>query len=334
MPRPPRSSSARTDPLTRLEAFDALRTLAATCGGVSSGERSLIVTDSAADQDVVAALAAVLRTLGASVVVVGSEPAELPGDDPPAAVGAAMREADVIFELTSVFIGSCQARRDACAAGARYLTVPGLGWSTLRPGGPFSVDFDALGEHAQRLAALFDAAGEFHLVSAAGTDLRGSFADRRGRPLWGMAAEPGGYAAPPDIEVGASPVEGTTTGLVVVDGSLLFLGPDQLQAPVEIRFENGRVVDIGGREGWRLADALERSGDERMWEIAEVSIGLNPLSRPGGSALELEGIVGGAHVAVGNNVPYGGGNAARSHIDCVLLAARLELDGVAVDPRS
>jgi len=275
--------------MPRFECFDALRTLAATCGGVRDGERSLIVTDTAADPDVVSALASVLRTLGASVVVTESAPADLPGDDPPLAVSAAMLQADVIFELTSVFIGSCQARRDACAAGARYLTVPGLGWSTLRPGGPFAVDFAALGEHAQRLGERFEAASEFHLTGAAGTDLRGSFSGRRGRPLWGMAAEPGGYAAPPDIEVGASPVEGSTSGRVVVDGSLLFLGPDQLQSPVELRFEGGRLVDIGGRDGWRLQDALERSGDERMWEIAEVSIGLNPRSRPGGSALEIEG---------------------------------------------
>ena len=53
----------------------------------------------------------------------------------------------------------------------------------------------------------------------------------------------------------------------------------------------------------------------------------------GGSALELEGIVGGAHVAVGNNVAYGGSIDARSHIDCVLLEATLELDGEQVDPR-
>jgi leucyl aminopeptidase (aminopeptidase T) len=245
-----------------------------------------------------------------------------------------MREADVVFELTSVFIGSCQARRDACAAGARYFTVPGLGWGTLRPGGPFSVDFDRLGEHARRLGERFDAATEFRLTSTLGTDLRGSFDGRRGRPLWGVAREPGGYAAPPDVEVGASPVEGTTTGRVIVDGSLLFLGPDQLQAPVELRFERGRLDAISGPDAWRLEDALARSGDERMWELAEVSIGLNPRSRSGGSALELEGIVGGAHVAVGNNVAYGGSNDARSHIDCVLLEGRLELDGVALDPRS
>jgi leucyl aminopeptidase (aminopeptidase T) len=318
--------------VTRLECFDALRTLAVTCGGVAAGERSLIVTDTGADQEIVRSLASVVSVLGLEVVVVSSVPAELPGDDPPAPVGAAMLEAAVIFELTSVFIGSCPARRQACERGARYLTVPGLSWTTLRRDGPFAADFHAVGERAARLAERFDTASEFHLSGPAGTDLRGSFDGRKGRPLWGIADAPGGYAAPPDIEVGASPVEGTAEGVVVVDGSLLFLGPDQLASPVELRFAGGRLVDLAGSEAWRLEDALERSGDERMWNLAEVSIGLNPYSRPGGSALELEGIVGGAHVAVGNNVAYGGSIDARSHIDCALLKATLALDGEVLDP--
>ena len=70
-------------------------------------------------------MAATLRALGASVVLGCAEPVELPGDEPPAALAAAMAHADVIFELTSVFAGSSQARRDACARGGRYLTVPG-----------------------------------------------------------------------------------------------------------------------------------------------------------------------------------------------------------------
>jgi leucyl aminopeptidase (aminopeptidase T) len=69
-----------------------------------------------------------------------------------------------------------------------------------------------------------------------------------------------------------------------------------------------------------------------MRTLAEVSIGLNPHSRPGGSALELEGILGGAHVAVGNDLPYGGSNDARSHIDCVLLRGTLRLDGEPLEP--
>jgi leucyl aminopeptidase (aminopeptidase T) len=319
---------------SRLDCLDALRVLATKCAAARAGERALIVTDTAAEREIVDALAGLLRSLDVHVVTVDYEPADLPGDEPPAAVSAAMLQADVIFELTSVFVGSCPARREACERGARYLTVPGLSWTTLRPEGPFAADFHALGEHAKQLGERFDVASEFRLTSPAGTDLRGSFAGRRGRPLWGIADRPGGYAAPPDIEVGASPVEGTGDGRVVIDGSLLFLGPDQLASPVELRFEGGRLLDIAGAEGWRLAGALERSGDVRMWNLAEVSIGLNPYSRPGGSALELEGIVGGAHVAVGNNVAYGGSIDARSHIDCVLLSGTIELDGEPLDPQA
>jgi len=317
----------------RLDAAGALRRLATVCGAVAAGERCLLVTDHAADQEIVAALGRELAGLGAEVVTVCGDPVALPGDEPPAAVAAAMAGADVVFELTSNFAGSSRARVEACERGARYLTVPGLTWGTLRPGGPFEADFAALGEHARALGAKIDAASDFHLTSPLGTDLRGSFENRRGRPLWGLADRPGGYAAPPDVEVGAAPVEGTAEGVVVIDGSVLFLGPDQLEESIELTFAAGRLVAAAGREAWRLLDAIEVAGDERMANLAEVSIGLNPRSRPGGSALELEGIVGGAHVALGNNVPYGGEVDARAHIDCVLLDATLSLDGVILDPR-
>jgi len=316
----------------RLEAAGALRRLATVCAGVREGERCLLVTDTAADAGVVEALGWTLGALGCDVAVVSGAPVELPGDEPPAAVAAAMAGADVIFELTSVFAGSSRARRAACARGARYLTVPGLTWTTLRPGGPLYADFAALGERARALGAQIDAADTFHLTSPAGTDLRGSFAGRRGRPLWGVADAPGGYAAPPDVEVGAAPVEGSAEGVVVVDGSLLFLDDGALTGPVTLRFAAGELADVDGPEAWRLVDAIERSGDARMRTLAEVSIGLNPRSRPGGAPLELEGIVGGAHVAVGNNVPYGGSNDARSHLDCVLLRGTLTLDGEVVQP--
>jgi 2,5-dihydroxypyridine 5,6-dioxygenase len=319
---------------SRFEAAGALRRLALVCAAVEEGERCLLVTDSAADHEVVDALAWILAGMGAAVVKICGDPVALPGDEPPAAVAAAMVGAEVIFELTSNFAGSSQARRDACERGSRYLTVPGLGWGTLRPGGPLYADFAALGEHARRLAERFDAASEFQLTSELGTDLHGSFEGRAGRPLWGLADSPGGYAAPPDVEVGASPVEGSAEGTVVIDGSVLFLGPDQLGAPIELVFSGGELADARGPEAWRLLDAVEGSGDPRMRNLAEVSIGLNPLARPGGSALELEGIVGGAHVAVGNNVPYGGEVAARAHIDSVMLAATLSLDGVPLEPRA
>lgn len=320
--------------LAGIEGVEALRRLATVCAGVKGGETCLLITDSRADHSIVEAIAVLLRSLGAEVSVVSAEPVELPGDEPAAPVRGAMAppEVDVIFEMTSIFAGSSQARVDACKRGARYVSVPGLTWRSLRPGGPFEADFAAIGEHAKRLGELFDKAEEFHLVSEAGTDLRGSFSGRAGRPLWGIVDKPGDYGAPPDIEVGSSPVEGTAEGTVVIDGSVLFLSGDQLSAPITLRFREGKLDDASGPEAHCLLDALELADDPRMTNLAEVSIGLNPFSRPGGSPLELEGIVGGAHVALGNNVAYGGSVPARSHIDCILLAAELRLDGVRVDP--
>src|SRR5258708_17095451 len=129
--------------LRGMEGIDGLRRLATTCAGGKGGERCLLITDSRADQSAVEAMAVVLRSLGAEVAVVASEPVELPGDEPSAVVRGAMEpaEIDVIFEMTSIFAGSSQARRDACARGARYITVPGLSWRGLRPVGPLAAPF-------------------------------------------------------------------------------------------------------------------------------------------------------------------------------------------------
>ena len=69
----------------RLESAAALRTLATSCAGIAGGERVLIVTDTGAEGGIVELLAAVVEALGAEVTVVSFHPAELPGDEPPAA---------------------------------------------------------------------------------------------------------------------------------------------------------------------------------------------------------------------------------------------------------
>ncbi len=266
----------------------------------------------------------VLRALGLDVVVVSSAPADLPGDDPPAPVGAAMLEADVIFELTSVFIGSCPARREACERGARYLTVPGL-----------DVD-DAAPARAVR--------GRLPCDRRAGQAARGAPRRRGGVP----PDEPRRHGSPRQLRGparatalgdrgrsrAAMPPRRTSRsararsrarprGASSSTARSSSWGPTSCRALSSCASQAAASSIWPAPNAWRLADALERSGDERMWNLAEVSIGLNPCSRPGGSALELEGIVGGAHVAVGNNVAYGGSVDARSHIDCVLLRATL-----------
>ncbi len=316
--------------MRQLTAAQIIERVLDQCAAARPGETALIVTDFDADQGIVQAFAGALRARGLETTLVACAPAAIPGAQPPASVALAMLGADLILELTSVFIGSAPARVEACKQGARYLTMPGLTWHTLRPGGPFAVDFAAAREPAERLGRRIDAADTYRLVTDAGTDLTGSFAGRRGRPLYGVAATPGAYMAPPDIEVGAAPVEGTSEGVIVIDGPMLFLSDGPPRHPVRVRVQEGRAVAIEGPDAHYLLDALDRCADPRMDVIAEVSVGINPYARPAGSPLELEGALGCAHFALGNNAAYGGSNPAVSHLDSILYNATLYLDGVRV----
>ncbi len=251
----------------------------------------------------------------------------LPGAEPPPAVAAMMREAGAVIELTSLFIGSSLARRSATERGVRYLAMPGVRMETFRPGGPLDVDFEQLRADAERVGRAWSSAREFRLTTPGGTDLRGSVEGRPGRVLHGMAREPGAYMAPPDIESGTAPVEGTASGVVVIDGDLLFMGQGPLDDAVVLHVEDGRVVGIEGRERARLTRMLERCADEQMANLAEVSMAFNPAGTICAVPMETESARGTAHVALGNSMAYGGRVNAIAHLDCVMRDATLELDG-------
>lgn len=300
------------------------------CLAVHADERVLLLTDPGTDRVVVERLVAGVEARDAHPVVTTMPVPALPGAEPPARVAAAMLEADAIIELTSLFIGSSRARRAASAAGARYLAMPGVRRETFRPDGPLAVDFDAIRSDAERIGSAWGAASRFHLTTPAGTDLRGSVEGRPGRVLHGLAREAGAYMAPPDIEAGTAPVEGTGEGVVVVDADLLFMGQGPLPSPVVLRFAGGALVDVEGTEADRLRDMLARCDDARMGNLAEVSMAFNPSGRVCGVAMETESTRGTAHIALGNSIAYGGTVEAIAHLDCVMRDATLELDGETV----
>jgi len=297
------------------------------CLGVGQGEQVVLLADEGTDGRVITRL---IESIGArdGVPLVARMPVpRLPGSEPPPAVAAMMREAAAVIELTSLFIGSSLARRTATERGVRYLAMPGVVLDTFRDGGPLDVDFEQLRDDAERVGQAWGSASEFRLTTPAGTDLRGSVDDRPGRVLHGMAREPGAYMAPPDIESGTAPVEGTTSGVVVIDGDLLFMGRGPLTDPVVLHVDGGNVVGIEGAQRARLTQMLDRCADEQMANLAEVSMAFNPAGTICEVPMETESARGTAHIALGNSIAYGGQVNAIAHLDCVMRDATLELDG-------
>ncbi|HEY7432120.1 MAG TPA: hypothetical protein VH641_15460 [Streptosporangiaceae bacterium] len=300
------------------------------CLAVRPGEQIVLLTDGGTDEGVVTRLLdGVAERDGVGLLARMPAPG-LPGAEPPGAVAAMMLEAGAVIELTSLFIGSSRARRDATARGVRYLAMPGVRVETFRHGGPLDVDFERLRSDAERVGRAWRNAREFRLTTPAGTDLRGSVAGRPGRVLHGMATQPGDYMAPPDIESGTAPVEGTASGVAVIDGDLLFMGRGPLREPVVLRVQEGRVTGIEGAESHRLTAMLDRCADEQMANLAEVSVAFNPAGTICQVPMETESARGTAHIALGNSIAYGGVVNAIAHLDCVMRDATLELDGRAV----
>jgi leucyl aminopeptidase (aminopeptidase T) len=205
--------------------------------------------------------------------------------------------------------------------------MPGVRADTFRLGGPLDVDFDALRELTETVAAAWGRATTYRLTTPAGTDLYGSVEHRPGRALYGVAREWGQYMAPPDVEAGTAPVEASSNGVAIIDADFLFMGQGPLRGQVAMHFENGLLRAVEGDEAGRLTEMIDRCCDPRMSNLAEVSVGLNPNGRVCGVPMETESTLGSAHIAVGNSIAYGGTVDAVAHLDCVMQHATLELDG-------
>ena len=149
------------------------------CLGVRVHERILILADSDSDHVVVDMLCRGIDDRGATASVLALERFDIPGSEVAPDVARTMQENDAVIELTSTFIGSNQARRDANTKGVRYLAMPGITLQTLRADGPLGVNFDELRQSAEEIGELWTRASEFRLTNPAGGGSNMPSAQRR-----------------------------------------------------------------------------------------------------------------------------------------------------------
>ena len=133
-----------------------------------------------------------------------------------------------------------------------------------------------------------------------------------------MSAFPGG-------EVSLPPLEGTTEGRVVIEHVMTDIG--RLTQPITWIVEKGEAVRFeGGAEALALEAHIE--GVKNARNIAELGIGINPMSRLTGGITEVKKKLGTAHMALGDSAAgYGGKVTSDVHLDGMILNVRIEVDG-------
>jgi leucyl aminopeptidase (aminopeptidase T) len=291
---------------------------------VKADEEVLIITDPAISLRISQVVAEAAAEQGATPLILIKPVARASAEEPGQAVAAAMKAAGVIFGFLQSSLMHTQARRDACEAGARMLSCTGIVEDTLVRG-PIEADFVRIYPVVQKMAQILTDGKHVRVTAPGGTDLTTSIEGRRGgEDIWSRT--PGTASGGPSVEVNVGPLEGTTNGILVVDGSGTGIG--LIEKPIVITLQGGTATAIeGGAEARALREMLEAADHPNSYNVGELGIGLNPMGRLTGNIMEDESTYGTCHVALGNNVSYGGKNPAPTHLDLIIRRPTIEVDG-------
>jgi len=295
------------------------------CTKVKPGEIVLIVTDML-KTNIAEVLAGVAKEREAEVMISIMVPRKKAGQEPPAPIAAAMREADVIFSPVSYSITHTYAVKEAADAGARIIVMTDF-TDELMIGGGIEANFDELKPICKGVADKLAQGKKLKLTTPGGTDLIMDITGRRGNALY-CVVEPGEFSTVPTVEANVSPLEGTVNGKIVADASIPYLGIGLLEKPVYMEVVNGYITKIeGGRQADVFRKDLENQNDKNVFNVAEIGLGLNPKCRMIGVMLEDEGVQGTAHIGIGTSITLGGKIKTTCHYDAIMWHPKVEVDG-------
>jgi len=294
------------------------------CLAVAAGQR-LVVVHTPGLSDVATAIRRAGEALGCAVDTVAMQDLARHGAEPPAAVADALIRADAAVLATSTSLSHTRARRTATARGARVASMPQLTTDMLMRTVP--VDYVALRRRGAGLASALTKASQARLTAPSGTDITFDLGDRVGLNDDGDLSALGAFGNLPAGEAYIAPIETGANGVVVFDASLASHGV--LEFPIACHVVDGHLVRADGPGADAFLATLD-SGGPNGRSIAELAIGTNDQARVTGLVLEDEKVLGTAHVAFGASNGIGGRVDAEVHIDGVLHAPTLVLDGVTV----
>ncbi len=307
-----------------LSAIDkAARIAIVECMGAKPEETILVISD-VVKRKIGLILFENAKALGYSTLYCEMPPNTRDGQEPPSEVAKLMLDYDVVFCPTSTSLTHTTARRNASLNGARVATFPGITEEVMIRG--LNADYKKISRLSLDLKAILETGEKIRVTAPNGTDISFSIMGRNVYASKGLFHAKGESGNLPTGETYLAPVEGTTNGVFVVDGSMAGLGLIK-NANIKIVVENGYAVDIsGGPMAEKLDEILKEVDSPNAYNIAEFGIGTNDKAKLSGVLLEDEKVLGTIHIALGNNKSMGGSIDVPVHLDGVVKKPTIYLD--------
>ena len=291
------------------------------CLGVKSGEKVLIIVDTITPLSIGSGLFEAARNIGCDVMILTMLPRSRHGEEIPLPVAQAMKNSDVVIAPTTFSLTHTQAKINACKAGARVASMPGITENMMTCGG-MTADYYRINEIAINLNKRLETAKKIRVVTDSGTDITFDLEGSTWYMDTGMCRETGSSSNLPAGELYIAPKD--ANGIFVVDGSMSSFGI--LDSPLEFTVKKRYVTNIKGKYAEKLNSILDKVGTKAR-NIAEFGIGINPEARLIGNVLEDEKVGGTVHIALGDNSTFGGDVIAGIHLDGIIKVPHLYADG-------
>jgi len=263
------------------------------------------------------------KAMKAEAMLMVMKPRKVSGEEPPLAIAEAMKAADVIICPTTSSLTHTNAKINAVKAGARFASMPGITEEMFMEGA-ITADYNEVERLTLEFTELLSNAKEAKIIKD-GYSLTMNLEGRKGIPSTGIYKNPGEAGNLPSGEAYIAPVEGTSEGEIIIDGSMVGMGI--LEEPVYVKVKDGKIIELKGKNTEKVNILLENDNNS---SLGELGIGTNPAARLTGVILEDEKIYGTVHIAFGTNTSFGGTIKADCHIDGVILKPTLYLDDILV----
>ena len=306
--------------LTKLDSASAIAIK--DCMGTKKDEKILVITDEQ-KREIGLSLHNNAIRLGYQSLLIEMKSGKINGEEPSDVVADLMQKFDVVFCPTAKSLTHTDARRNASAKGVRIATFPGITKEVMIRG--LNADYKKISALTIKLQKILETGKIIRVTAPSGTDISFSIEGRKAYASKGLFHAKGESGNLPTGEAFLAPVEGSSNGVFVVDGSMAGLGLIK-NANIKIEVENGFATRItGGTLAKKLKSMLDKVGKDAR-NIAEFGIGTNDSAKLSGVLLEDEKVMGTIHIALGNNVSMGGSVNVPIHLDGVVKKPTVWMD--------